>query len=129
MRSLLLAGFAVLLSNIGGPALATDMSLSGVPAHVFSWTSCFLGAHIGGGWARKDATDPVQLVQDSFQGSVTTGVTTIGVSPSGLLIGGQMGCDYRFGSSNWMLGTEGAFSGANLRGNANVGLPLGNPGD
>jgi outer membrane immunogenic protein len=129
MRTLLLAGVAVLLSNIVGAALAADMPLWGAPAHIFSWTSCFLGAHIGGGWARKDATDPLQLVQDSFLGSVTTGVTTVGVSPSGLLIGGQMGCDYQFGYSNWVLGAEGAFSGANLRGNADVGLPLGNPGD
>jgi hypothetical protein len=24
----------------------------------FSWTSCHLGAHVGGGWARKSLIDP-----------------------------------------------------------------------
>jgi outer membrane immunogenic protein len=129
MKKLLAAGVAVLLSNIAGSALAADMPLWGAPAPIFSWTSCFLGAHVGGGWAHKDATDPVQVVQDAFLGSVTTGVTTVGVSSNGLLVGGQMGCDYQFGYSNWVLGAEGAVSGANLRGNTNVGLPFGNPGD
>jgi outer membrane immunogenic protein len=131
MKKMLLAGAAVSIVVMAGHARAADMpaGMSWTPVSAFNWTSCFLGAHIGGGWARKDATDPVQLVQDSFLGSVTTGVTTTGVSPSGLLVGGQMGCDYQFGYSNWVLGAEGAFSGANLRGNANVGLPFGNPGD
>jgi outer membrane immunogenic protein len=131
MKKLLAAGVAVLLSNIAGAALAADMlpPLWGAPVPIFSWTSCFLGAHVGGGWAHKDATDPVQVVQDAFLGSVTTGVTTVGVSSNGLLVGAQMGCDYQFGYSNWVLGAEGAVSGANLRGNTNVGLPLSNPGD
>ena len=96
---------------------------------IFNWTSCFLGAHVGGGWAHKNFTDPVALVQNSILGTVTTGVTTVGVSSSGLIIGGQMGCDYQFGFSPWVLGVEGAVSGANLRGNTNVVLPLGGPGD
>ena len=40
-----------------------------------------------------------------------------------------MGCDYQFGFSPWVLGVEGAASGANLRGNSSVALPLGGPGD
>jgi outer membrane immunogenic protein len=40
-----------------------------------------------------------------------------------------MGCDYQFGYTNWVLGAEGAVSGANMRGNTNVVLPLGDPGD
>ena len=130
MKKLPLAGVAVLLSSIAGAAFAADMPfLVAAPVPLFSWTSCFLGAHVGGGWAHKDATDPVQVVQDAFLGSVTTGVTTVGVSSNGLLVGGQMGCDYQFGYSNWVLGAEGAVSGANLRGNTNVGFPFGNPGD
>jgi outer membrane immunogenic protein len=130
MKKLLLAGVAVSLSSIVGAAFAADLPfLVAPPVPLFSWTSCFLGAHVGGGWAHKDATDPVQVVQDAFLGSVTTGVTTVGVSSSGLLVGGQMGCDYQFGYSNWVLGAEGAVSGANLRGNTNFGLPLGGAGD
>src|SRR5215471_2192166 len=71
----------------------------------------------------------VALVQNSFLGTVTTGATTVGVSSSGLLVGGQMGCDYQFGPSPWVLGLEGAVSGMNLRGNTNFALPLGGPSD
>jgi outer membrane immunogenic protein len=132
MKKLLLAAAAVSLASIAGPALAADMPLKmpwAAPAPGFSWTSCYLGAHIGGGWVHKDITDPVELVQDAFLGGVTTGVTTVQVSPNGLVIGGQMGCDYQFDYTNWVLGAEGAVSGANLRGNTNVAMPLGNPGD
>ena len=88
----------------------------------------FLGAHIGGGWAQKEFTDPGALVQNSILGTVTTTVTTVGVSPSGFLIGGQIGCDYQFGFSPWVLGVEGAMSGM-LRGNTNFVLPLGGSSD
>jgi len=130
MKKLLLAGAALsTLPNIAGSALAADMPLFVAPVPIFGWTSCFLGAHIGAGQAQKDFTDPVALVQNSILGSVTTGVTTVGVSPSGLLVGAQMGCDYQFAYSPWVLGVEGAVSGMNLRGNTNFALPLGRPGD
>jgi outer membrane immunogenic protein len=131
MKKLLLAGAAVSLLRVAGPALAADMHVKPpwAAAPTFSWTGCFLGTHIGGGWAHKDFTDPVALVQDSFLGQVTTGITTVQISPSGLVIGGQMGCDYQFEYTNWVFGAEGSASGANLRGNTNVGLPLGNRGD
>jgi outer membrane immunogenic protein len=131
MRKLLLAGAAALSASMGGPAGAADMppGYFVAPVPIFNWTSCFLGAHIGGGWAQKDFTDPVALVQNSILGTGTPGVTTIGVSSSGLIIGGQMGCDYQFGFSPWVLGVEGAVSGGNLRGNTNFALPLGGPGD
>jgi opacity protein-like surface antigen len=99
------------------------------PVPIFNWTSCFLGAHIGGGWAHKDFTDPAALVQNSILGTVTPGLTTVGVSSGGLIIGGQMGCDYQFGFSPWVVGVEGAVSGGNLRGNTNLALFLGGPGD
>jgi outer membrane immunogenic protein len=130
MKKLVLAGVAAMSAGIAGPALAADMPLGYVaPVPIFNWTSCFLGAHIGGGWAHKDFTDPVALVQNSILGTVTPGVTTVGVSSSGLIIGGQMGCDYQFGFSPWVVGVEGTASGGNLRGNTNFVLPLGGSSD
>jgi outer membrane immunogenic protein len=130
MKKLLLAGAAAGSLGISDPARAADMPLGNVaPVPIFNWTSCFLGAHIGGGWAHKDFTDPVALVQNSILGTVTAGVTTVAVSSSGLIIGGQMGCDYQFGFSPWVLGLEGAVSGGNLRGNTNFVLPLGGSSD
>ena len=124
MKKLLFAGVAV-MSAVARPALAADMPLRYVaPVPIFNWTSCFLGAHIGGGWAHKDFTDPVALVQNSILGTVTPGVTTVAVSSSGLIIGGQMGCDYQFGFSPWVVGVEGAVSGGPFNSEVQrVGLP------
>jgi outer membrane immunogenic protein len=129
MRKLLFVTAAGLAATMAEPALAADMPLA-APAPFsarFNWTSCYLGGHLGGGFVHKDLTDPVQLVQDSFLGAgTTTGVTTFGPTPRGIVIGGQIGCDYQFASS-LVIGVEGAASGSTMKNTATIGLPLGNP--
>jgi outer membrane immunogenic protein len=129
MRRLLIANLAAAAMTMAGPALAADFPVK-TPAPFaerFSWTGCYLGGHVGGAWARKDITDPVQLVQDSFLfPGATTGVTTVNPSPSGAVIGGQIGCDYEF-PSNFVIGVEGSASGSTMRSSQNAVLPLGNP--
>jgi outer membrane immunogenic protein len=130
MRNLLFARAAALAVTLAGPAIAADLPMKSEVPYVaprFSWTSCYVGAHLGGGRATKDMTDPVQLVQDSFLGAgSTTGITTASTTPTGVVIGGQIGCDYEF-ASNLVIGIEGSASGSTMRGSTNVGLPLGNP--
>jgi outer membrane immunogenic protein len=129
MRKLLFATAAALAVTWAASAVAADLPLQSTTpfAARFNWTSCYLGGHLGGGFAHKDITDPVQLVQDSFLGpGMTTGVTTVSPAPSGIVIGGQIGCDYQFASS-WVIGVEGAASGSTMKGSRTVGLPLGNP--
>src|SRR5665647_1258434 len=74
----------------------------------------------------KDVTDPVLLVQDPFVPGTTTGITTVSPSPTGVVIGGQIGCDYQFAPS-WVVGIEGSASGSTMKGSTIVGLPLGSP--
>jgi opacity protein-like surface antigen len=129
MRKLLFAQVAALAVTMAGPAMAADMPLAAAApfAERFSWTGCYLGGHLGGGFGRKDMTDPVQLVQDSFLGAGSTaGITTVSPTPSGLVIGGQIGCDYQFAPS-WVVGVEGAGSASTMKNTRSVGLPLGNP--
>jgi outer membrane immunogenic protein len=129
MKKLLIAQVAALAAIMAGPAFAADMPLKAAApfAERFTWTSCYLGGHLGGGFAHKDITDPVQLVQDSFLGAgSTTGITTVSPKPTGVVIGGQIGCDYQFAPS-WVVGIEGAASGSTMKGSTNVALPLGNP--
>lgn len=133
MKKLLLVSAATVSLSVASPSLAADMPINvdKAPGYgaAFSWTSCYLGAHAGGGWASKDITDPVQLVQDTISGApVTTGVTTVNVSPTGVIVGGQLGCDYQFAPS-WVVGIEGVVSGSTIAGSTSVGLPLGNPGE
>jgi outer membrane immunogenic protein len=66
-------------------------------------------------------------VQDSFLvAGATTGITTASPAPRGVVIGGQIGCDYQFAPS-WLVGIEGAASGSTMKGSTTVGLPLGSP--
>ena len=129
MRRLLIANLAAAAMTMAGPALAADFPVK-TPAPFaerFSWTGCYLGGHVGGAFAHKDITDPVQLVQDSFLfPGATAGVTTVNPSPSGAVIGGQIGCDYEF-PSNFVIGVEGSASGSTMRSSQNAVLPLGNP--
>jgi outer membrane immunogenic protein len=90
------------------------------PPVVFSWTGCFVGAHVGWGWGRKDVTS----------GKVNSaGLNTSGpfgsdrIDVSGGLLGGQVGCDFQFGwgkapgtPGNWVIGIQGDFAGADING-------------
>jgi len=128
MKKFLFAQAAMLAVILVGPATAADLPVkSETPiAPRFTWTGCYLGGQIGGGFAKKDITDPVGLVQESFLPGSTTGVTTASPSPSGVVIGGQIGCDYQFAPS-WVIGIEGAGAGSTMKGSSIVGLPAGNP--
>jgi outer membrane immunogenic protein len=131
MRKTLLAAVVMSTSGLVGSALAADlggMPLRSAPPPAFSWTGCYFGMHGGGAFASRDITDPVQLVQDGVLGAGTTvGTTTTHLSPSGAVIGGQLGCDYQF-APNWVVGIEGAASGSTMKGSTTVGLPA-SPGD
>jgi outer membrane immunogenic protein len=124
MRKNSFAQAAALLLMLMGSALAADLPLKAEPvAPRFSWTGCYLGAHVGGGRGSKDMTDPVALVQDTLSGTpVTAGITTVTTNPTGAVIGGEIGCDYQF-AGNAVIGIEGTASGTTMRGSSFVGLP------
>jgi outer membrane immunogenic protein len=133
MKKLLLASVAAVALAAAGSADAADLGTRPVykappiaaPVPVFSWTGCYIGAHIGGGWGRKEFSDPADPNIPSS--STTTGATlffvgwlspgSLQVDPSGVLGGGQVGCDYQF-APNWVVGIEGEGSGADIRGSA-----------
>jgi outer membrane immunogenic protein len=126
MKKLLLAGAATLCLCLPGPVGAADMRIpvkAPMPPPIFSWTGCYLGGHVGGGRGSKNVTDPVELVQDQLNpGLGTVGVTTVSVHPTGVVVGGQFGCDYQLAPS-WVVGFEGAASGSTMKDSANVTLP------
>jgi outer membrane immunogenic protein len=131
MRKYIFPSVAVLGLMASMPAVAADLPLKAPAPFVerFTWTGCYLGGHLGGGFAHNDVTDPVQVVQDAFLGAGTTvGVSTTSPSSTGAVVGGQIGCDYQFGGG-WVVGIEGSASGSTMKGSATLPLPLGNPGE
>ena len=65
-----------------------------------SWTGCYLGGNIGAGWDRFNAGEV------GFAGVATPFLDYKSNTGSGLIGGGQIGCDYQF-ASNWVIGIQG----------------------
>jgi outer membrane immunogenic protein len=89
MKRLLLASTCLALSSTVSMAADMSMPYSKAPAMaapVFSWTGCYVGAHVGGG-----------TMTSNFEGTATNG--------TGAIAGGQAGCNYQDG--NWVFGVEG----------------------
>lgn len=115
--------FFVLITGIatlfGTAAVAADLSRkpaaaykapAAAPPPIFSWTGCYLGGHVGGGWGRSTYGD--QVFGLTLPGQTFTDNT------SGWLAGGQIGCNYQF-SSSWVIGAEGSLSGSEIKGSVN----------
>jgi outer membrane immunogenic protein len=90
MRKLLSAGtFAALIAS--SPAFAADLPLKAAAPVPFSWTGCYVGAHLGS----VESQDRVSF------------------SSAGVGGGGQIGCDYQF-APRWVVGAEARAAGTNV---------------
>jgi outer membrane immunogenic protein len=111
---------AVAVISFGSLASAADMPVKApvykapvaAPAS-FTWTGCYIGAHAGYGWGNKDWS------------GYSNGFLTTNFNVDGGLGGGQLGCNYQFPSSNWIVGIEGSISAADINGTGADGYPSG----
>ena len=118
MKKLLLATTCAIGVSVV-PAFSADLPVRipvkapvAAPIPHFSWTGCYVGAHVGGGWGQKDFAD------DFFTpASGLTNASSPQANTSGWLGGGQVGCDYQF-ATNWVVGVEGAGSWADIKGSS-----------
>jgi len=81
MRKLWVGSIGLVAAAIG-PGWAADLPkrpvykapppvVASVP--LFSWTGCYLGGHVGGGWGRKEFSDPIgALFAPPGEGSAST---------------------------------------------------------
>lgn len=74
------------------------------PVVALSWTGCYIGGNVGGGWGRTQFTDFITV--PGFDVGRDTGTGVVG--------GGQIGCDYR--TANWVFGLQGMFDGSGVKG-------------
>ena len=117
MKKLLLGSVALAALVVCGPAWAADMprkappkTLAAEPAvPAVTWTGCYVGGNIGGGWALKDWANPSS--DFDLGGAGPRGTAALG----GFVGGGQIGCDYQF-SGSWVIGIQGMFDGSDVKG-------------
>jgi outer membrane immunogenic protein len=84
-------------------ASAADLPRKAPPAYIppapppITWTGCYIGANIGGIFGRFKAEGP-------FGGEFSE-------DGSGFAGGGQIGCDYQFAGTGWVIGFRNMFDG------------------
>jgi outer membrane immunogenic protein len=78
----------------------------------FTWTGCYIGAHVGGGLARKTFTTPPVTFAPP---PLTSDAREFSFDPGGFVGGGQFGCNYQF-SQEWVVGVEANIEGADIQG-------------
>jgi outer membrane immunogenic protein len=89
MKNSLLAGLG-LVSLFAGPVLAADLPAkapAAKPVPLYNWTGCYAGANFGSLWVQQD--------WGAFGGDDGTGI----------MLGGQLGCNYQI--SSWVFGIQG----------------------
>ena len=99
MNKLLTAGAALLALGLSVSAKAADMPVKYVaPAPVFTWTGCYVGAHVGYAWgtSKQEYTGTRAGVPDAF---LPVGFDLTGnYNTNGVVGGGQGGCNYQTGA-------------------------------
>jgi len=109
-----LLGSVALAALAVGPAVAADLRApvyKAVPlAPVFSWSGCYVGGHVGGGYAW---TESVNVANTTAFGDFFPGQGFANNS-SGVLGGGHLGCNYQI-SRLTVIGIEGSYEGTSIR--------------
>ena len=111
MKKILLSG-AALAALVAGPAVAADLApmyKAPLPMPVFSWTGCYIGGSIGGGYAWTENTN---VVNTTAFGDFGPGQGYAN-NASGFAGGGQLGCNYQV--SRFVIGVEGSYLWANIK--------------
>jgi outer membrane immunogenic protein len=107
---------------IAGGAVAADLPLKAPPPvyRAFSWTGCYVGAQWGWGWGTMSGAGFTSQGTLESRGSFSNKV-------SGALFGGQLGCNWQFVGTNFVVGLQGSavasdINGIGLDGTSNVRL-------
>jgi outer membrane immunogenic protein len=110
MKRIVLGSIALIA--LAGSAAAADMRRPAYKAPppvmesapIYNWTGCYIGANVGGLWGHADISGSAGEVSGSN---------------SGIVGGGQIGCDYQMGQ--FVVGIRDMFDGTSLKNSATVG--------
>ena len=115
MRKSSLTLLAAAIGLAASQASAADLPRR-APAYIppapppITWTGCYIGANIGGIFGRREA--------DFSFGNLSS-------DNSGFAGGGQIGCDYQFVGTGWVIGFRNMFDGTSLSRDATITSALG----
>ena len=121
--------FLLFLVAVNGPAFAADMPLKAPPPLVTSpsaWTGCYFGGNVGGGWGEHTGN---RGVINSGNGTLNAGIgvpAELDIRSSGVIGGGQVGCNYQTGQI--VFGIETDIQGSGITGNSTIFFPSPNGG-
>ncbi|GAC1563116.1 MAG: porin family protein [Beijerinckiaceae bacterium] len=136
LRKLLLSSVAA--TAMISSALAADLPSRKAPpvayappAPIFTWTGFYIGGNLGYGWARADSvtvgTSTVAANLPGFVGGPESSAAMaaafpplLSTRPHGFMGGGQVGYNWQF--SNFVVGVEADFQGADVRSSTNAGI-------
>ena len=95
-----------------GSAFAADMAVKArpvvAPVVAYSWSGCYIGGNVGGGWART-SQERVGVINVGPLPAINYGAS----DGSDFVGGGQIGCDYQF-AGNWVIGIQGMYDYARI---------------
>ena len=128
MKSFALAASVIAFSAAN--ASAADMAVKArpmvAPMPVYSWSGCYVGGNVGGGWGERAGN---RETINSGNGTLNAG-TGVPVGPdtrsSGVIGGAQVGCNYQ--ASLLVVGVEADIQGSDIHGGAAVFFPSPNGG-
>lgn len=126
MHRILVAAAAVGFSTCF--ALAADMPVkapTAVPV-AYTWTGCYIGGNVGGGWGQRTGD---RGIINSGNGTLNAGIGVpagLDIGPSGVIGGGQAGCNYQTGQIAFGIETD--IQGSDIRGSSAINFPSPNGG-
>ena len=120
--------FLTALLALSGTAFAADLPVKAPPARAMpaTWSGCYIGANIGGGWGQHTGG---RGIINSGNATLNAGVgvpAELDIGPGGVIGGGQAGCNYQTG--RFVFGVETDIQGSGIRGNASIFFPSPNGG-
>ena len=120
MKKLLLSSVAVSALMMSASGNAADMPApvkAAPPVPVYSWTGCAIG--VQGGWGlQRNKIKQTQFNTFASGGTlvVLSSASSGNVDTSGGVFGAQVGCDYQFAGTPWVIGVQGMFLGSDING-------------
>ena len=118
MKAIIFAAVAFLGATVEA-SIAADLPRATVygaaplVAPLFSWTACYVGGNIGGGWATTHPYDTNAVITGVAGSPVVNADLGSQIAP-GVVGGGQIGCDYQV--DRFVLGVQGMLDAARISG-------------